>query len=85
MLAAIREFMTNRSAVSLADIAGHIETEPEIARGMVAGWVRKGKMQPVALACGGCTECDTATIEFYEWVNDSPVSMAPALSCNVSA
>jgi len=76
MLVAIRSFLQGHGSASLADIAHHLDADPDAVRGMVDHWVRKGKVGVVPVACGGCTQCDIATIETYCWLDSSEVERA---------
>ena len=50
-------------------MALHFRTSPEAMRGMLAVWVKKGKVTAFAAgrACGDCHTCDTSLAEIYEW------------------
>jgi predicted ArsR family transcriptional regulator len=70
ILSDIRDYLTQRGQVTLADIALHFDTEPEAMRGMLDRWVSKGKVErrKVEAACGTrCTRCNAAATELYIW------------------
>ncbi len=67
MLTSIREYLQSHDTASLTEIARHIDADPDAVRGMLDHWVRKGNVELVPIACGGCTDCDPATIEIYRW------------------
>jgi len=69
MLSSIRRYLTESHTASLADISQHVGAEPDAVRGMLDHWVAKGKVCRIPMACGGCTQCDPATIETYRWVD----------------
>lgn len=70
MLSTVARFLEQRRTASLSDIARHVDAEPDAVRGMLDVWVRKGKVCRVPVACGGCTQCDPATIETYRWLGE---------------
>ena len=79
MLSQIRRYLEQHHTASLADIARHVDADPDAVRGMVEHWVRKGKVGKVPLACGGCTQCEIASVEIYHWLD--PVAAAPGPEC----
>ncbi len=71
MLADIKRYLQNRGPVCLSDIALHLGATPDATRGMLATWVRKGKVhrQQVDAGCSSqCGKCQPDSMEFYEWV-----------------
>lgn len=71
MLADIRRYLQQRGRASLADIAVHFDTEPDALRGMLAVWMRKGRVlrQTATASCGSsCSKCQQAATEIYIWV-----------------
>ena len=70
MLLDIKRYLMERQRVSLQDLALHFDTDDGAMRGMLATWIRKGKISKCdAVACGGCSSsCSTAqNEEAYEW------------------
>ena len=75
MLADIRNYLMARNSVTLADLALHFDKEPEVMRGMLGHWVRKGRVARSDLAaacsrsCSGCCNqaCNQAAREMYTW------------------
>ena len=70
MLLDIKRYLMERQRVSLQDLALHFDTDADAMRGMLATWIRKGKISKCdAVACGGCSSsCSTAqNEEAYEW------------------
>ena len=66
----IKRYLMERQRVSLQDLALHFDTDDDAMRGMLATWIRKGKVSKCdAVACGGCSSsCSTAqNEEAYEW------------------
>ena len=72
MLSTIRRYLEQQQTASLADIARHVDADPEAVEGMIDHWIRKGKVEVVPVACGGCTQCDLATIKIYRWLDPTP-------------
>lgn len=66
----LRDYLQQRTQVPVVDIAHHFDTEPEVVRGMLEHWVRKGKVQHVqGVACQkGCCKADPNHLEFYQWI-----------------
>jgi len=70
MLLEIKRYLMERQQVSLQDLALHFDTDTDAMRGMLATWIRKGKVTKCdAVACGGCgSSCTTAQQEeAYQW------------------
>ncbi|MCU7905176.1 MAG: FeoC-like transcriptional regulator [Candidatus Thiodiazotropha sp. (ex Epidulcina cf. delphinae)] len=70
ILSDIREFLLKRGQATLAEIALHVDAEPDAVRGMLQQWVRKGRIEQrkVEAACGSsCNRCDPAVTELYVW------------------
>ncbi|MCP3854025.1 MAG: sugar metabolism transcriptional regulator [Actinomycetia bacterium] len=79
MLSTIRQYLEAQQTASLAEIAQHVGADPGAVRGMVDRWVRKGMITRVPMACGGCTDCDPATIELYRWQGRTDVGESDRL------
>ena len=75
MLNEIKNYLKKNQRANLSDLALHFHTSPEAMRGMLAMWVKKGKVTAFAAgqACGDCHTCDTSLAEIYEW-NDNKAS-----------
>lgn len=75
MLSGIKTYLKKNQRANLSDLALHFHSSPEAMRGMLAVWVKKGKVTAFAAgqACGDCHTCDTSLAEIYEW-NDSPAA-----------
>lgn len=71
ILSEVRDYLRTRGQVSLSDVALHFDVTPDVARGMLDVWVRKGKAQKHSAggaSCGSsCNQCDPATVEMYVW------------------
>ena len=61
--------------VTLADLAIHFDTEPAAMKGMLAQWVRKGRVieSDVQTSCNkACSKCcDASAMEIYEWTHSN--------------
>jgi len=82
ILGDIRDYLRERGQASLADLALHFDSEPDAMRGMLDLWLRKGRVRSIRLGqdCSGCTQCDAAANEVYQWVGDG----AATSSCNAA-
>lgn len=72
ILPELRRYLQQRGQASLADIAVHFDIEPDALRGMLAVWMRKGRVsrQLATASCGSsCSKCQTAATEIYAWVD----------------
>ncbi len=67
MLSDIRNYLSNRDAVSVRDLALHFDVSPAAMQGMLNHWIRKGRVKRI-FACGGCNSCDNQDSEIYTWV-----------------
>ncbi len=75
ILTRLKRYLMERGHAPLSDIALHLESDPDAVRGMLEQWIRKGKVRKCSgsSACNsGCDKCDSANVETYEWVDDSP-------------
>jgi putative ferrous iron transport protein C len=71
ILSELTAYLAEHKRVALIDMAHRFRSDPEALRGMLAILERKGRARklPAESTCGGgCTKCDPATIEIYEWV-----------------
>ncbi|VAX14546.1 hypothetical protein MNBD_GAMMA24-2715 [hydrothermal vent metagenome] len=70
ILSDIRRYLEQRGQATLADIALHFDADPDAVRGMLAIWIRKGRVyrRLASAACGSrCQQCDPAATEIYVW------------------
>ncbi|MES9823977.1 MAG: FeoC-like transcriptional regulator [Candidatus Thiodiazotropha endolucinida] len=71
MLSTIKDYLSQRGQATLAEIALHVDAEPDAVRGMLQQWIRKGRVEQrkVEAACGtSCNRCDPAAMELYIWI-----------------
>jgi hypothetical protein len=82
ILTEVQERVRDQRCVSLADLSGHFEVEPEALRAMLERLVRKGRVRRLARpgACGGCRACPDEALDFYAWADDPAACAAPACS-----
>jgi Mn-dependent DtxR family transcriptional regulator len=72
MLAELSEYLRTNHRAALRDLSHRFDTAPEALRGMLETLERRGRVRklPAQTPCGGgCSSCDPATIEIYEWVD----------------
>lgn len=80
ILADILEFLQQREAASLGEIARHINAEPAAVRDMLVTLQRKGKVHrpEVAGGCGStCQQCAAGSLELYAWGPQRPATLLP--------
>ncbi|MES9969337.1 MAG: FeoC-like transcriptional regulator [Candidatus Thiodiazotropha sp.] len=71
MLSTIRDYLSKRGEATLAEIALHVDAQPDAVRGMLEQWMRKGRVErrKMEAACGtSCNRCDPAAMELYVWL-----------------
>lgn len=71
ILIELKQYLSARRQAPLVDLVHRFDVEPEALRGMLAHWVRKGKVRQKTGtgACGkGCGKCDPEALEVYEWI-----------------
>ncbi len=71
ILTEVKKYLMAQKMATLQDMAFHFKMEPETIRPMLDKWCRKGKVRhhDSNIGCGkGCCQCDSATIESYEWL-----------------
>ncbi|MGR9087443.1 MAG: FeoC-like transcriptional regulator [Gammaproteobacteria bacterium] len=75
ILSELRSFLKTQRRVALIDLANHFGVDADALRGMLGTWIRKGNLRklPSGTACGSssCCKCDPASIELYEWIDES--------------
>ncbi|OQW90923.1 MAG: hypothetical protein BWK79_18355 [Beggiatoa sp. IS2] len=64
----LKAYLQAHERATLTDMAYHFNSEPDVVAGMLAHWVRKGKVrQLVQTSCHkGC--CAGNLPDLYEWV-----------------
>ncbi len=72
ILSEIRDFIRERKRCTLQELVLHFDIDAQALRGMLAKWIKKGKLRqiPVSSSCGsGCHKCAPELTELYEWVD----------------
>jgi DNA-binding IclR family transcriptional regulator len=73
ILSQLNQYLAANRRAALADLSQHFGAAPEALRGMLGVLERKGRVRklPAGTACGGgCTRCEPASVELYEWVGE---------------
>ena len=68
----VGHYVREHRQVTLNQIALHVNAQPDVVRGMLEVWIKKGKIskQAMAASCGSrCQKCDMADTEIYTWRN----------------
>lgn len=71
ILSELTAYLAERKRAALIDISLHFDSDPEALRLMLSLLERKGRVRklPTGTTCGGgCSKCDPASVEIYEWV-----------------
>lgn len=72
ILSELTAYLAEQKRVALIDLAHRFGSDPQALRGMLSMLERKGRARklPTGTVCGGgCSKCDPASIEIYEWVD----------------
>lgn len=70
ILSELRDYLQRNGRASLMHMAYHFDTEPDALRGMLDRLIAKGRVQklpPAESPCSGCSKCDQAQAEIYQW------------------
>lgn len=71
ILSEIRDYLQARGRASIGDLATRFDAEPDAVRGMLRTYIRKGRVRQLGWSqnlCSGCTKCEPAQVEVYEWL-----------------
>lgn len=71
ILSQIKQYLRERRAATLEELARHFQTEPATMRDMLEHWIRKGSIRQKmerAGCCQRCRLCEETPIEVYEWI-----------------
>lgn len=74
ILSEIRDYLQARGRASIGDLATRFDAEPDAVRGMLQTYIRKGRVRQLGWSqslCAGCTKCEPAQVEVYEWLGGS--------------
>lgn len=68
MLIALRDYLSSRGTVTLAELSLHFDVSPDAMRGMLSHWIRKGLLSTEPSGCNkGCVSCSPEQLEIYRW------------------
>lgn len=70
ILSDLTAYLAAQKRAALTDMSYHLGSEPDALRSMLSMLERKGRVRklPSGSVCGGgCSKCDPASIEIYEW------------------
>lgn len=73
ILSRVHDYLRRHRRASVTDLACGLDAAPEAVRAMLDVLARKGRVRrlPAGTACaGGCSKCDPASVELYEWSGD---------------
>jgi len=73
ILSDLTNYLAAHRRAALLDISHRLDSDPQALRMMLALLERKGRVRklPSGTRCGGgCTKCDPAAVEIYEWTGD---------------
>ncbi|MFB1487602.1 MULTISPECIES: FeoC-like transcriptional regulator [unclassified Thiocapsa] len=73
ILSELSGYLEQHRRVGLMDLAYRFESSPDALRGMLDILERKGRVRRITGAVGctsGCSKCDPATVETYEWIGE---------------
>jgi putative ferrous iron transport protein C len=71
ILSELTSYLAEQKRAALLDISNRFGSSPEALRMMLSVLERKGRVRkmPAGTPCGGgCSKCDPALVEIYEWV-----------------
>ena len=78
MLIEVKSYVSGRGACTLAELSTHFDTSPDALRGMLAHWVRKGKIVRENSGCSkGCMNCTPEQLEVYRWIETDSNARIP--------
>ncbi len=84
ILTEIKSYLFEKKRAVLIDIARHFGLEPDVAKGMLEHWIRKGKVCRIEgrICNKGCCQSDPANLEIYEWISTKEQHSIPIISQN---
>jgi putative ferrous iron transport protein C len=70
ILSELTSYLAEQKRAALTDISNRLGSNPEALRMMLSMLERKGRVRklPAGTPCAGCSQCDPAVVEIYEWV-----------------
>ena len=72
MLSALKQYLAEAKTANMAELAIVLNASPEVIRGWLSHWIRKGCVKRV-VQCGGacsqrCAGCNPHLLERYAWI-----------------
>ena len=74
ILSEIKDYLKQQGRASIGDLASRFDSEPDALRAMLEHYIRKGRVQRLGVSqrpCSGCTKCEAAQVEVYEWLGQA--------------
>lgn len=65
MLTKVAHCLQEHGPQRLADVARRVDADPEAVRGMLDLLTRRGRVERVMAACGGCTACGADELVYF--------------------
>lgn len=72
ILTELTSYLCAQQRAALLDLSLRFDTDADALRGMLSVLEGKGRVRklPAGTLCStGCSKCDTASIEIYEWID----------------
>lgn len=72
ILSELRSYLADNRRAALIDLQHRFAVDADALRGMLSVLERKGRVRklPAGTRCGGgCSQCDPASVEIYEWLD----------------
>lgn len=79
ILSRVNDYLRHRGRASISDMALGLGTTQDALREMLAILERKGRVRrlPSGTTCsGGCSKCDPARVEIFEWTGPAMPEVA---------
>lgn len=86
ILVELKNYLEQHGSAGIIDLSRRFDVEPEALRGMLAHWIRKGKVRRVdragdcAVRGNGSCHCayvDPLAGEIYEWLRPGVIAIVP--------
>jgi hypothetical protein len=86
ILSELKNYLEHHGQAGILDLSHRFDAEPDALRGMLAQWIRKGKVRRVDTVGGcalrgagrcSCEHADPLASEIYEWVRPGVVRILP--------
>ncbi len=81
ILSELTNYLATHRRAALVDMAHRFGSSPDALRSMLQVLARKGRVRRIAdgAACfTGCSKCDQASVETYEWIAQSERPQGPS-------